>query len=749
MSRSLDYSNRRGFSLLELVFGLAIAAILLGMVSISLKDSIKQEGPRALAYTVASDIKAARAEAKQSGKLVAYCLPSDGKTNSFAGTAVVRRGQQRGHILRTLGYDGGYTGYIFSGMWPGATRESHDLTVGWENSTDQEMAIFFRPDGTAFSPDVPSIDGNYPLVVGSRFEAVSGGPGGQLQAVENPHTIWVSQAGTVTVDEKMLPVGTLPVGGDQPTVASIDYLSRAPSPSAPEIIDIKFLPEKLVGLDSVGMGQNYVNVHADQKDTERLEYGIATMLIQARDLDGGPVYYRLEAFASRGKEGNFSVSDKTGTMNYVYDEDTHRYSWQALVSWRPPPAAVEDTEYELQVTVFDEEGRSDTTSSGAGLIPVISTLAPVRMVMAAQDGQLYLANLEGGSTIRLTDPGQAEHDPFFSLDGGRIYSFHDTPGGGQQFRVRNADGSRNYRILRNFSADVTRTLKYDPTYQYVAYIDPGSTRTYSYPFKVAVWIETDPDTGDGYWTLTNGGSSRTGQKLEVLHMLADEPPITITERRDPAQPFFWDARQKHVLVYTEHFEKEARADGEDPTRPGRSALGPYIHDPGWDEGTGAKRLVGFPPRREDASAANALRADNRSYNPASDKWFLYVEGGQLRLGDRTDETFSRVVHNGAIVGKPTWSSGGTHIAYVADLGGGSREVVSKQILNDDLEVTSFQTRFTYEARNLSHAQLAPTAKWVFFLENGELFRAVNAQGASKVNLTENLGKRLDSYVVAP
>ena len=91
-------------------------------------------------------------------------------------------------------------------------------------------------------------------------------------------------------------------------------------------------------------------------------------------------------------------------------------------------------------------------------------------------------------------------------------------------------------------------------------------------------------------------------------MLADEPPITITERRDPAQPFFWDARQKHVLVYTEHFEKEARADGEDPTRPGRSALGLYIHDPGWDEGTGAKRLVGFPPRREDASAANALRA---------------------------------------------------------------------------------------------------------------------------------------------
>jgi type II secretory pathway pseudopilin PulG len=733
----------RAYSLLELMLGLVIVSIFLGMTVITLRQSIDQEGPKALAYTLASDIKAARAEAQRSGKLVAYCLPSDGKTNSFSQNAVVRKGEQRGHILRLLNYGREYNGYIYAGSWPGSGTESHDTTIGWSTDTADELAIFFRPDGTAFSNDIPSLEGNYPLVVGSTFLPTEPGPNGTLNAVQHPHTVWVSQAGTVTLQEKTVPVGVLPPGGSAPVVANLDYLSDTPAPTAPQIRDIKFLPEKLVGLDSVGMGQNYVNVHPDQKESERLEYGIATMHIKATDHDGGPVYYKVEAFASDGGVGKFSVSQESGAMAYVYDEGDRQYYWQALVSWRPPPGAEEDTEYELKVTVIDEQGRTDSTASGAGLLPVINTLTPVRMVMAAQDGHLYLANVDGGSCIELTNPGQPEREPFFSQDGSRIYSFHDVSGGGQQFRVRNADGSRQFRVLRNFGSDVTPYLRYDPSYQYVAYADPGSSNTVNYPYEHPFFVRTDDD-GDGYWELRNHTGSHTGQRLEVLHLLADEPPVTITTTAEGH--YYWDARQRHTLVYNHAVVQDTTSFAAPNGKPAQP-LGPYIASPGYKVPTNASTLVGFPPTKQ-PYLGTTTDSTQQSYNPANDRLFVHYSGGALVLSDRAGANHG-TVHSGTILGTPHWSSNGQYVAFVIPQGS-SNKVVVKRLLESDLSIkSSFETRFEYSGPGVKNAQLAPTAKWVFFLEGGNLYRAVNSRGASRVNLSDHLGKSLDSYVVSP
>lgn len=63
-----------GFSLLEIMVVLFLGATLVGITAISLKHSTEREGSRGLAYAVASDLRAARAEAQRSGSLVAYCL---------------------------------------------------------------------------------------------------------------------------------------------------------------------------------------------------------------------------------------------------------------------------------------------------------------------------------------------------------------------------------------------------------------------------------------------------------------------------------------------------------------------------------------------------------------------------------------------------------------------------------------------------------------------------------------------------
>lgn len=748
MARQKVGANRRqGFSIIELVLGLAIVSIFLGMTVITLRQSISQEGPRALAYTVTSDLKAARAEAQRSGNLVAFCLPSDGKTNSFSHNAVVRKGQQSGHLHKILNYGREYRGFIFAGAWSGSVLETHEVTPDWRTSTQEEMAIYFRPDGTAFSNDIPAVQGNYPLVVGSAFQSSGGGPSATLSAIKNPHTIWVSQAGTITIDEKKVPVGTLALGGNEPTVAALDYMTAPSTDIGPKIRDIKFLPETIVGLDSVGMSQNYVNVHPDQKDSERLEYGIATMLILATDRDGGPLYYDLEGFSSEGGIGKFSVSKKSGAMDYVLNEDDNIYYWQALVSWRPPPGADEDTEYELRVTVRDEDGNTDETSSGAGLLPKIGTLAPVRLVMATADGHLYLANIEGGSCIKLTDTGFPERNPFFSQDGSRIYSFMDTPSGGQQFRVRNADGSRSYRVLRNFAADVTRTLQYDPTYTYVAYLDPTSPAPTVYPYKTPRFVPTDDD-DNGYYVLDDNSRNHNGRRLEVLHLLADEPPVAISTRSEGG--FHWDANHRHTLDYDESqgvpenaYQRPARQ------HPATGQLGPYIPWPAYTIEDRATRLTGFPPTTVPGSSSG-LDASTRSYNPADDKWYVFEDGGQLRLGNRTDPSVNRRIHSGGIRGKARWSSNGEQIAFIAE-NGSNRTVKVVHIMDGDplRPRSSFAQRFEYRGRSVKDAQLDPDAKFAFYLEGGNLFRAVNSRGASGVNLSDHLGKALDSYVVSP
>lgn len=727
----LDAPSKRGFSLIELVFGFAIVAIFLTMTAISLKDTVNREGPKALAYTLASDIKAARSEAKRSGKLIGFCLPSDSKTNSFSQNAILRKGDQNGAVHRVLSYGSEYSGFVFTGTWPGSTLENFELPGDWQNATQGELSLFFRPDGTAFSPDIPAVDSSYPLVVGAKFSWSGGGTNGVLSGVQTPHTVWVSQSGNVRVDENRLPGGALPVGSSLPPIATLDYLAKPKNSTSPKIQDIKFLPEKVEGLDSVGLGQNYVNVHPDQKETQRLEYGIATMRIRAKDADGGPLYYQLEALASKGDAGKFSVTHQSGAMEYIYDEVSRQYFWQSVVSWRPPPGATENIRYELQVTVRDEQGNIDKTVSGAGLLPVVSTLPPVRMVLAATDGSLLLSNVEGGDTIALTKPGEAERDPFFSPDGTRIYSFRDLSTGGQEFRVRNADGAQTYRILRTFSADVTRTLKYDPTYQYVAYYDPGSTTAKSYKYQVEMGVR--------FSQLVDRYASHYGERLEILHLLANEPPVTVSTTMENGHPFYWDAQKKHTLVFSQSDPKE-------PSK-GKLVKSPFVHIPGYEVDRRAVQLEGFPPIAKDSNPPGTLAADSRVYNPNSEAWFLDLSTGGISLGNSSTSTSTRLT-SAAVVGKPSWSSDGTQVAYV-ERSGTSQRVVSKRVLSPEMSSVSPQTLFQSQGSGLSNAQLSPNGDWVFFQQSGNVYRAVNSEGAAKINISSKTGKAIASYVVSP
>ncbi|MCA9776150.1 MAG: PD40 domain-containing protein [Candidatus Eremiobacteraeota bacterium] len=736
----------RGLSLIELVAVFAILAILLGLTAISLKSSVQREGPKAMAHNLVADLRAARTEASRSGKLVAVCFPSEEKTNPFSQNALVRRGAQVGDALRTLSYDRAYNGYIFAGTWPGATPSGSEVPVGWTVATENEISIYFRPDGTAFSNDLPSVEGNYPLVVGSAFVADRAGPASTVTAVSDPYTVWISGSGNISLDEGTTPAGSLPPTDIKPHPAPFGAAADSKD-SSPVIEDIKFLPEGIPGSDTVGLSQNYVDIHPDQKESERLEYGIATMLITASDRDGGPLYFDLYAIASSGERGKFTVSNETGAMDYIYDPTTDAGKWQALVSWRPPPGAPEDTVYELQITIRDEEGHSAFTASGAGLLPKIANLPPSRMVIQTADRQLYMANIEGANTVKLTKDEEPEYEPFFSPDGTRIYSKHDTPAGGLQLRVRNADGS-DLRVLREFSPAIVAAnraidgdidIRFDPTYHYAAY--RFNIRNADYE-AYRVVTQTKPLV---YRLVPDHGRPGQIYELELLHHNGGVPPLKVAT--DAYGQFYWDGETDHTLRFKSRTSYEELDYRVMTGLPPNSGLGPYLPVPGYRENpTDGVTLEGFPPTTRPAMGVG-VNATNQIFNLTEPDWFLETPSPGIQLR-RTSMTSSNEVTDDSIVGKPAWSADGLFVAYVKD-NGTDQEITVKEVLNPDFSAKSSPVvKYTYRTSGVSSVKLSPKGRWVFFIKGNKLYRAINSSGSTPVEISSSLGKDIAAFAVS-
>jgi len=743
-------ARHRGLSLVEIVLVMSLMAILLGVTAVSLRSSVEREGPRGMAHNLLADLRATRTEASRSGKLVAICFPSEAKSNPFSQNALVRKGAQTGDVLKTLSYDKAYDGYIFAGTWPGASLSSTEVPVGWSTATSNEICIYFRPDGSAFSNDLPAVEGSYALVVGSAFVADRAGTRSTATAVGDPYTIWISGSGNVSIEEGTTPMGLLPPTDLRPHPAPFTA-APATKTQAPKIEDIKFLPEGIPGSDTVGLNQNYVDIHPDQKESasERLEYGIATMLVTASDKDGGPLYFDLHAIASSGERGKFTVSNETGAMDFIYDPATDTEKWQTLISWRPPPGAPQDTVYELQITVRDEEGHSDFTASGAGLLPRIANLPPSRMVIQTSDRQLYMANIEGSNTVKLTEDEVPEYEPFFSPDGTRIYSKHDTPAGGLQLRVRNADGS-GLKVLREFSPAVVAAnravdgeidIRFDPTYHYAAYRINIRESEYEAHTLVNLGSSRFPN-----WILryTPG---RPGQiyELEVLHLNGAIPPINVAT--DAYGSFFWDGESEHTLRFKSRTSYRKLGFFSEPSPIAAAfGIGRYHPVPGYQENPdNGVTMEGFPPTTTPALGVS-VDATNQIFNLTEPNWFLETPNPGINLR-RTSAGSTHPITNANVIGQPTWSADGLFVAYVENKGT-TQEIVVKEVLNPDFSVKAPETRYTYSTTGVSSVKLSPEGRWVFFIRGKKLFRAINASGSTPVEISSSLGKEIASFAVS-
>ena len=747
--RSSRHDNERGFSFLELLFALLIVSIILGLTFTNLRHSVEREGPRGLAHALAADLRAARAEAQKSGRLVAVCFPSQAQTNSLSKSFALRKGDQRGHLSKVVQYGGEFDAAIFLGRWGSSVEPKikGDLPDGWRASIDDEIAIVFRPDGSAFSNDLNPVDGSFPILTASRFAGDTSGPSARLTAAENPNTVWVSSSGSIEVMEGKVPVGSLPQGGADYTVAEIDLNSEPPS-SAPTLLRARFLPDKIGDLPTAYVGQNYVSIHPDQKEGEHLEYGLATIELKVDDPDGGPLHYKLSATTTGDDEGEFTVPDREGPLRYVYDRDRNRHVWYALISWRPPPGAPEDTEYELTAVITDPDGNTLEVSTAANLLPLVTSLPPSRLVLCTTENQLYLANLDGANEIHITKDGP-EHSPFFSADGSHIFSFHNVSGvpNTKELRRRTADGTSRYTSLSTFTGTDTN-VRFDPTFTFAAIAAPNGVRSYPWGQVTEHTDSDDEGNSSTSYTFSSGASSVSVNRVFIVNLMSNEVVNVSSHAKDFIK---WNTLRRHAFYFTDVVPSA--------WGPPAHAPGPYRLSPGHDTSGKHFILEGYPsiPNNLNAPKENAY---GKVFNPADRNWFLEVQGTsdlyarnpKLGLSKKIDSSPSGFENNHAELRTPTWAANGQKVAYIKKMPSGGRQIVTKHILNSDLDDfrASIPAIYTQNGPDLRSAQLSPKGKWVYFLRGNSLFRARNqSSNPPPANISSHLGKDVKSYVLSP
>ncbi len=593
----------------------------------------------------------------------------------------------------------------------------------------------------------------------TSFQGDLSGPNGTLSAALNPHTVWVSTAGSISVEERKLPVGTLPVGRSELVAAQPD-LSKEPSPKSPVVEDVKFYPEMVEGLDTAYIGQNFVNIHPNQKDGAYLEYGMATIDLRATDADGGPLTYTLEAKASDGKSGEFTVSNLKGQMEYIFDEDRKQYLWHALISWRPPPKADANLVYHLAVTVQDPEGNFVVIDSGAGLLPKITSLPPTRMIVCTTTKDLYLANLDGKNEIHLNKSGQ-EYRPLFSADGSRFYSFHDVSATRTQLRSRPADGSTSFQMLAAYDSDIGSEVLIDPT----STLATISSRIgpVDYPYDVVQHIIHTSTDSDGNTTEHHSGchiETRTNKietfKIDVVNLLTNER-LNVSNR-SAGLKVEWSDEIKHTFSFkrleTIPLAPIPAADNCGQLLPGTL----HRPAPGVEPLDTYKKVSGYPSQVVDGDFFEN-KSKGRVYNPAHPNWYIQVDLNDsriLQLGNKNDGTLttiytasSPIENNPKTRFMPTWSADGQWVAFVVENGGNSTVIAMRALTSSYTSVGSTAPSFTYTGGGVSLAQLGPEGQWVYFLQNNRIMRADNKSGAAAVNISSHFAGGVSSYVLSP
>lgn len=470
--------RRRGFSLLEVLIAVALAALVVGLSLVNLRRPREGAESRSVAEAVAEELRLARLAAMARHIPVAVGFPSANASNPICQGLYVLEGDEKPRVTRSKLFAGDFPGAVIGqAFWPLDSARMHDPALAnttadvlshssndalqvstWAPAAYARDTLFvFTPSGAVRTNGAVHFDGSYHLLVSEGMEYAAGNPGGggtlayaAPSRVCQPYTINLSLSGQISVSTGVTAgtlaesTGRIPTaGGPLPPALALG------ANASPTIVGVDVGPKNS---DTMPAGVNVV-VALD---------GHVTLRTRATDPNGDPLFCE---WVSDGDQGTFSspVQDRM-------DWDQAQGCWVCLWEWRPDPTMAVDDEVRLTCTVRDRSLAAIAAVSSSAINVHIGRGGRVVYTSYNDDGwaDIGMVNLDGSGERLLTDtPDQDEMGASYSPDGQRIaYSVFDENNGTQDVWVMNYDGTGAHQL--------TNTVDYDEWPPYVW--SPDGTR---------------------------------------------------------------------------------------------------------------------------------------------------------------------------------------------------------------------------------------------------------------------------------
>jgi type II secretory pathway pseudopilin PulG len=395
-------SPAKAFSLLEVLFALALATIVLAIGFRFIPSAPSRAATMGLAEEVAEELRQARQQALSEHQPIAVVFPSANGTIPISKGLYILRGEDTPAIVKTRRFDAEYGDTaVFAGLWPTpdsssptvrAKDEDFDLAT-WLGAVS-DPAIVFLPSGVVRST-LPSYNQRIGLLVSSRFVYA----GNQANSAFRPQTIWVNPLGAVTIETGAPASVTQSESGDTVN-AVLPPVLDTPGPDSPVITAVRTEPDfRADGLYSPA------DIWGGLRPGE-----YATLIVEATDINGGPLTTNWTG------GGTFSSATE-GRMEW--DSDTAL--WRAVWTWTPPaePPDPAGTIYSLSCQIQDPQG--NTTVSTPLLSPkFVLSSGLVFAAQKAEGGSEYsvlLLTEEGHVTKKIPMAGQSPSPVSLNLDG--------------------------------------------------------------------------------------------------------------------------------------------------------------------------------------------------------------------------------------------------------------------------------------------------------------------------------------------
>lgn len=540
--------RRKGFSLIEIIFAVAIAALVVGLSLVNLKRPREGAESRGVAEAVAEELRLARLSAMSRHIPVAVGFPSGNGSSAITRGLYVLEGDEKPKLTRSMRFSGDFPGAVIAqAFWPLDASQMHDPGLGnttapvLSNSSSDNLnaatwvpaayardtLFLFTPSGAVRSNGAVHFDGAYHILVSEGIEAANGDPGGggtlaycTPSRVCQPYTINLSLSGQISVTSGVT-AGRIPEASGR--------IATAPGPLPPALAILPNAAPTIVGIDT------------GPKNSDTLPGGVNVMIpldghvtlrTRATDPNGDALFCEWQEDSGKG---TFS-SPTQDRMEW----DETLGCWVSNWEWRPDSTLGVSSDARLTCRVRDRS-MSALAAVSSGTINVrIGTGGRVVFTSYNEDyySDIAMVNLDGSGERLLTNtPEDDELYPSFSPDGKRIaYGAWDPNTGSMELWVMNYDGTGQHQLTNTpdydeygpfvWSPDGTRLATEGDDWVtgesviFVLAADGSSTQIVSAPgLNSATWYWSPTWSRDGralvyssdvglFWSDLNGNAQR-------------------------------------------------------------------------------------------------------------------------------------------------------------------------------------------------------------------------------------------------